>query len=116
MDRSGSRFKNSVENLRITSSVNRVTVDRFNKCIFQPTGCGWVLSDFESVLKPNVGVLEFGHGVLPQKRLIKRVDGRDLALAPCTDFKILATRHYQRIDLRTKNSTRSVQIAGICQG
>jgi len=64
-----------MEDLRISSSVDRATVDRFDKCIFQPTGCGWVLSDFEGVLKPNDGVLEFGHGVLPQKRLIKRVDG-----------------------------------------
>ena len=66
MDRSGSQFKNSVEDLRISGSVDRVTVDRFEKGIFQPTGGGRVLGDLESVLKPNVGVLEFGHGVLPQ--------------------------------------------------
>ena len=30
----------------------------------------------------------------------------DLSLAPCADFKILATRHFKRIRLRIKNSTR----------
>ena len=45
LDRSGSQFKNSTEDLRISRSVDGVTVDRFEKCIFQPTGCGWVLGD-----------------------------------------------------------------------
>jgi hypothetical protein len=36
LDRSGSQFKNSVEDLRISGSVDRVAVDRFEKGIFQP--------------------------------------------------------------------------------
>jgi len=35
--RSGSQFKNSVKDLRISRSVDRFTVDRLDQCIFQPT-------------------------------------------------------------------------------
>jgi hypothetical protein len=38
LDRSGSQLKNSAEDFRISSSVDRITVDRFNKGIHQKIG------------------------------------------------------------------------------